>query len=118
MTDDTPLFVERLAALLDVEKQLLLSGQLDALDDLGAQKSALIDQMSRNADLVSAAQGAVLQRRAIENGKLYEAALKGIRRATARLQDVKSVLSELKTYSGRGTIRSDGTGGPSVSFKA
>ncbi len=118
MTDETHAFAQRLSALLDVEKQLLLSGQLEALADLGAQKTALIGQMSRDAGLVGAAQRAVLRRRAQENGQLYAAALKGIRRANARLRDVKSVLSELKTYSGRGTIRSDGMGGPSVSFKA
>jgi flagellar biosynthesis/type III secretory pathway chaperone len=109
---------DQLSSLLDVEKQLLLSGQLDALGDLGAQKSALIEQMSRGEIPVNAAQSSVLRRRAQENGQLYEAALKGIRRANARLHDVKSVLSELKTYSGRGTIRSDGVGGPSMSFKA
>jgi flagellar biosynthesis/type III secretory pathway chaperone len=115
MTHD---ILDQIGALLDAEKQLLLSGQLDALEGLGAQKSALMEQMQRSEMPPNAAQSAALRRRAHENGQLYEAALRGIRRANTRLHDVKSVLSELKTYSGRGTIRSDGIGGPSVSIKA
>jgi len=118
MTHETSVILDQIGALLDVEKQLLLSGQLDALDDLGAQKSALLEQIQHSDIPPNAAQSAALRRRAHENGQLYEAALRGIRRANTRLHDVKSVLSELKTYSGRGTIRSDGVGGPSVSIKA
>lgn len=118
MTQETSAILDQLSALLDVEKGLLLSGQLDALDDLGAQKSALIEQMRHSDIPLTAVQSAILRRRAQENGQLYEAALKGIRRANTRLRDVKSVLRELKTYSGRGTIRSDGISGPSISFKA
>ena len=118
MTHEPSTILNKLSALLEAEKQLLLSGQLDRLSDLEAQKSALIAQMSAENWPVDKAQTAVLRRRAQENGQLYEAALKGIKRANARLHDVKSVLSELKTYSGRGTIRSDGVNAPSVSLKA
>jgi len=118
MTQEARVILDQLNALLDAEKQLLLRGQLDGLSDLEVKKSALIAQMNTAGWPADRTKTAVLKRRAQENGQLYEAALKGMRRANARLHDVRSVLRELKTYSGRGTIRSDGVGAPSVSFKA
>jgi len=72
MTQEPSTILNKLSALLEAEKQLLLSGQLDRLSDLEAQKNALIAQMSAENWPVDKAQTAVLRRRAQENGQLYE----------------------------------------------
>ena len=104
-------------SLLEHERNLLVRGELDALAGLEMEKrdliAALPAQGTPNAPTL-----ARLKQQAAVNAEIYQAALDGLMHARHRIEEVRSVLSEMKTYSGDGTVTSESTVQPVISRKA
>ena len=90
--------VEALDALLEEERTVLLSGDLDSLSDLLGRKEALMDQMGRlaaNQDDVALSD---VQAKLRRNQALLDSALAGIRSVARRLATVRRVRQSLEFY--------------------
>lgn len=88
--------IEQLEALLERERQMLLSGNLDALPELVDEKETLISALASAepaaADLEQA------QDRMIHNQALLESAMQGIRSVAERMRELRNVRNGLQTY--------------------
>lgn len=101
MTYDPSTAIEALDALLEKERDLLLKGQIDTIEDILSSKEALIDtlvQMDRED--IRELQG--LQDKLSRNQLLLDGALHGIRRTAARLAALRKVRRTLETYNESG----------------
>jgi len=101
--------IDRLDSLLDVERAALLKGDIDAMADIVERKERLIDALGGMTAAAEPAVG-VLERKAARNQVLMDGALKGIRRAAARMAAFRRIRRSLETYdrTGRKTEIRDG----------
>ena len=108
--------VSALAALMDRERQLLLSGDLAALARLVPEKTRLAAALPRagaDRDAVEA-----LSRSAHRNARLLSAALSGIQSAQLRLSAARETPPNLKTYDRGGRRQTLGSAGIRHDHKA
>ena len=108
MTDETPQgLIDALDRILDQERQALMQGALDQIDDLMREKEALIDKINA-AEAIESASLANLQDKVARNQALLSSALEGIRAVANRMADLRRVRSGLETYDHRGRKKSFG----------
>lgn len=103
--------VQRLADLLNQERELLLSGALDAVVALTPEKEALMTALREGAPQPSDGLTALVAR-AERNGALFEAALAGLRSASERLTELKRLRSGFETYDEAGHRQQHAQGRP------
>ena len=90
--------------LFQREKEVLLSGQIDLLPPLLAQKTQLVDQLQNaGGDRRQDMQG--LRQKAAENQVLLEQAGDGLRRVARRIADFQKLTHSFDTYDSRGHKR-------------
>ena len=101
--------IGRLDALLDRERSALLTGDLDAMSDILERKENLIESLVSLTAGEEPSIGA-LEDKAARNQALMDGALKGIRRAAARMAAFRRIRRSLETYdrAGRKTEIRDG----------
>ena len=90
-----------LGRLLDAEREVLLSGDLEGLAALLTPKEELIDALNAQADPDAALIveiGSKLRR----NQLLLDGALEGIRAVSSRLAELRAVKATLETYGADG----------------
>ncbi|MFK7834741.1 MAG: flagellar export chaperone FlgN [Sulfitobacter sp.] len=96
--------VSELADLLDAEREALLAGDLEKLNDLLVPKEALIDAMGDlhkpDAETLDAL-GTKVER----NQLLLDGALEGIRAVATRMAKLREVKGTLETYGADGKKR-------------
>ena len=99
--NDATVLTLELGELLEAERQALLSGDLDAMARLSAQKEALLEHISESQDTpLEAAQDVAAK--VIRNQELIDAALSGIRRVVAEVEALQRIRSNLQTYTREG----------------
>ncbi len=102
--------IESLFTLLEQERQALIEGKLDQLQDLGAQKEALVDQITAQIPPESdRARLQALQHQISRNQHLLTSALDSIRAVADRMADLRRVRQGLDTYDQRGRKAHHGT---------
>ena len=94
-----------LEGILERERTLLLKGEIDQLGRLVDLKTRLVGELERTGAPAKAA--ARIQRMAIENQGLFEAAIRGVRSATKVVIGARA-----KTYDRSGAVTE--LAGPSV----
>lgn len=87
---------EALEDLLDRERSLLLTGSLDGLGRIAAEKESLLSRLG--SDLPSEVLPRIREK-AQRNARLLEAAGAGVRSVTRRIADLRAGPKPLSTYS-------------------
>lgn len=95
-----PAIPDALDALLDKEREILLSGQIEALPRLAPQKEKLLSQLPSTK--VTSQQMEALRMKVDRNQELMVAASKGIRAVSRRLEALRTQKSQLRTYDAGG----------------
>ncbi|SFS19178.1 flagellar protein FlgN [Yoonia litorea] len=108
--------IEKLHGLLDEERLLLRSGQIDQLADIARQKETLMLKLpgSRMGRAEAMKLSDALQR----NQTLLAAAISGVQAARQRLKVLRSVHEGLTTYDGNGRLATRGQKTGTVEKKA
>lgn len=105
MTSKTnAVMTEELSELLDAEREALLKGNLDKLNELLVPKEALIEAMNAvpQTDLTSMQ---MLDNKVKRNQLLLDGALEGIRAVAGRMAQLREVKGALETYGADGKRR-------------
>lgn len=93
--------LDELDALLDAEREHLLTGRLTALADLLASKEILIERVLEMGSLATS-QGTAIQTKLARNQLLLDRAAQGIRTVAARLAALRQVRERLDIYNAQG----------------
>lgn len=109
---DTPAILQLLAE----EHEALLSGRLDRLGEIAAQKAPLTDDLA--ALRLTRDQAIALRDAAARNARLLQAALKGVKTAQDRLKAIRAVRDGLQIYEPGGTRRTVTASGTALARKA
>ncbi|MEP5731436.1 MAG: flagellar biosynthesis protein FlgN [Sulfitobacter sp.] len=96
--DDT---IIELHELLDAEREALLKGDLEKLNEMLSPKEALIDAII-DAELKDRAALEVLDTKVRRNQLLLDGALEGIRAVASRMAKLREVRGTLETYGADG----------------
>lgn len=96
--------IDQLDELLDRERRLLLDGDLQALSDLHAEKSMLINRLN-GLDEADRPNLLSLRDKVDRNQDLLNAAMEGIRAVSQRLAEVRRIRTNLETYDSDGKKR-------------
>ena len=88
--------IEALRALLDQERQLLLTGKIEALTKIAPEKERLLSHLAGSTD--DAGLLDQLRRKADRNQELLVAVSKGIRAVSRRLELLRTQKTQLRTY--------------------
>lgn len=94
--------VDALDDLLERERAALLTGDIDQINRLVAEKERLIEQLGGQDSLALGE----LRDKALRNQALIDSALQGIRDVATRLQTLRQVRRSLETYDANGNRRS------------
>jgi flagellar biosynthesis/type III secretory pathway chaperone len=101
MPTQTDKIVDRLIRVTEAERKVLTTGQLDDLVRLEDIKRKLLVRLARQAGRADPAALEQLRRQALQNHRLYEASLTGIRNIRDQVRDLVRG-AELKTYGADG----------------
>lgn len=102
MTDPAPQrLIDQLDELLDQERAVLLSGDLDAMAGIAEEKERLIDALNALEPDHSSNLGQ-LQTKVERNQVLLDGALQGIRNVATRLAALRRIRRTLETYDSKG----------------
>lgn len=104
MTDTHDTLIRKLDALLDIERQALLSGDLSALEDIVDDKENLIDALNA-AEFAEPEPIADVSEKVKRNQVLLEEALQGIRSVAKKLAELRRARREFDTYNQLGQKR-------------
>lgn len=97
MTHDAQATIDSLDALLERERQFLLDGEIEQIEDVLAEKELLVQKLS-DLDRQELQNLESLQAKFSRNQTLLDGALHGIRRTAARLATLRQVRRTLETY--------------------
>ena len=101
MKNEHDSLIRSLDALLDVERQALLDGNLQALSDIVDEKERLIESLN-NIEMRSEAEVAPINDKVERNQALLEQALSGIRSVARKLADIRQARKTFDTYDRQG----------------
>lgn len=93
--------VRALDLLLEEERELLLAGEIDRIEEVLNAKETLIETLS-SIDRNEVQGLETLQAKLMRNQSLLDGALQGIRRTSARLATLRKVRRTLETYTESG----------------
>ena len=96
MTDVT----DRLSSLIEAEREALLAGDLQRVEGLLDEKTALAEELSALSPPPDELKP--LRRALQRNQELFDRALEGIRNVVNRLGDMQQVRKSLETYDSQG----------------
>jgi hypothetical protein len=114
MHNDTDDRIARLIDLLRLEKDVIRNAEFAALPDLVARKTEVLEELKGTpARLLLAAQDM-----AMENQRLLDAALKGVRSVQARLAEIRKASKSYTSYDRHGKARTISPEGGSVERRA
>lgn len=101
MANEQDDLIRKLDALLDVERDALISGQLEMLAEIVEEKEALIDALNA-VEVENSESLAPVNTKVQRNQALLENALDGIRAVSKRLAELREVRRAFDTYDRRG----------------
>ncbi len=93
-----------LERVLDMERQLILGGKLDALPRISAEKDRLLSRLKQSTDDLVVLNR--LKKKADRNQELLQAVARGIRSVSQRLEAMKTRKTQLNTYT-QGGVRAN-----------
>ena len=99
--------LERIDEQLDLERQEILLGNLEAIEPMIAEREVMVAELENTLsrkDVSSIGEIENLQSKARRNAKLIRAAIEGIASANKRVAEIEAAHSKLSTYSAEGTI--------------
>lgn len=102
----------RVLRLLDLERRLILNGPLTGLKAVVEQREAAVAEILENETELPDAFLTALKARAERNSRLILASLAGVRSGIARIGEIATDLTELRTYTAAGApvaVRAPGT---------
>ncbi|THH35321.1 flagellar biosynthesis protein FlgN [Aliishimia ponticola] len=118
MHNDHDALIRQLDALLDVEREALLSGKLEELQNIVTEKEDLIHRLGE-ADVDQIGQLSPVNDKVVRNQALLEQALKGIRSVAKKLGEIRQARKTFDTYDQRGhKNRIEAETAPSVEKRA
>lgn len=91
---------DRLEALIQSEREALMSGDLERIAEILAQKEPLISELL--SEPLAAEKIAPIRRDLKRNQELFDHALSGIRAVADRLADLNKARAGLETYDAQG----------------
>ncbi len=91
---------DALRAVLDQERQLLLTGKIESLVKIAPEKERLLGQLAGSTDDTGLLDQ--LRRKADRNQELLVAVSKGIRAVSRRLETLRTQKTQLRTYDAGG----------------
>lgn len=97
MENDQDALIRKLDELLDIERQALLNGNLEALADIVDEKETLIDALNA-LEFGTPEDIAPVNEKVERNQVLLEQALQGIRSVARRLADIRQSRKTFDTY--------------------
>jgi flagellar biosynthesis/type III secretory pathway chaperone len=109
--------VRTLEACLGQEQLHLLRGEIEPLSELGGKRRQIMDALEA-ADRIDPEVLARLQRLARRNMAMIEAALRGVRSARLRIEEIRRVSRSLDTYSAKGAMENLGDAHRNVERRA
>ena len=109
--------IERLAALLEEERQAVLEFDIDTVTLVAERKAALLDEL-KEAPLPDSDEMTGLRATALRNQELLDKAMEGIQAVADRVGEIRRVRSQLDTYDDRGQKTTILTGQSSVERRA
>lgn len=98
--------MDDLDGLLEAERNVLLTGKLEALAGMVDEKERLIDALSYGSDETPPDALGRLSSKVKRNQLLLDGALEGIRTVARRLALLRKVRGSLETYNAQGTRQS------------
>ncbi len=101
MASEQDELIRKLDALLDIERDALLSGQLEMLGEIVEEKEVLIDALN-TVEIASSDTLAPVNTKVQRNQALLENALDGIRAVAKRLAELREIRRAFDTYDSRG----------------
>lgn len=104
--------------LLDNEREILLSGELEKLEDISISKQMLREKLEGNINHLTETELSKIKDRCVLNDRLLKASLDGLGAVKARLAAISDVQNQLTTYGGNGKINRDTTNANSVERRA
>ena len=111
---------EKIDTQLDLERRLILQGQLEKLEPMIAERERMVADLAESAvaDEAQIKEIELLQVKARRNAGLIKAAIEGIRAANERVAEIEAAHSKLSTYSAAGQVSNVACTKASVSKKA
>ena len=100
MTDTA---LQKLFALLEREKSLLMKGEIEAVAQQVEQKEALVEEL-REAGPLPDSDLSRLRDMANRNAALLEASREGLKAAVSRLREIRKAMLQLDTYGRDGNM--------------
>ncbi|WP_444453495.1 hypothetical protein ACTTAI_20445 [Rhodobacter capsulatus] len=114
MQNETEDRIARLIDLLRLEKDVIRNAEFAALPELIARKEKLLDELQGTpARLLLDA-----QEMALENQRLLDAAIKGVRSVQARLAEIREASKSYMSYDQNGKARKISPEGGSIERRA
>lgn len=111
---------EKIDEQLDLERRLILKGQLEKLDPMIAARERMVAELAETViedeDHIREIQ--LLQIKARRNAGLIKAAIEGIKAANERVAEIEAAHSRLSTYSALGQVSDVACAKASISKKA
>lgn len=101
MKNEHDILIRKLDALLDVERQALLEGNLQTLAEIVDEKEQLIEALNA-IELQSSEEISPINDKVERNQVLLEQALNGIRSVARKLSDIRQARKTFDTYNRQG----------------
>lgn len=114
MQNETDERIARLIDLLRLEKDVIRNAEFAALPDLIARKTAVLDELKGTPARLLL----TVQEMAMENQRLLDAALKGVRSVQARLVEIRQAAKSYTSYDQHGKACKISPEGGSVERRA
>jgi len=114
MQDEIDLKIAQLIDMLRVERDVIRSGDFAALPDLVARKEAQLQGLQGTP----ARRLTTAREMALENQRLLEAAMQGVRSVQARLSAIRQATKSYTSYDRDGRARTISPGDSSVERRA
>lgn len=114
MQNETDDRIARLIDLLRLEKDVIRNAEFAALPELIARKTTLLEELKGTPARLLLG----VQEMALENQRLLDAALKGVRAVQARLAEIREASKSYTSYDQHGKARKISPEGGSVERRA
>ena len=114
MQNETEDKITRLIDLLRLEKDVIRNAEFSALPELVSRKEALMEELKGTPARLLLG----VQAMAVENQRLLDAAIKGVRSVQARLAEIRGASKSYTSYDQHGKARKISPEGGSIERRA
>lgn len=97
--------LKQIVALMEEERRVLLNGPLSSITEIASKRGAILDALENGGPVARSVLGNGLnhiRNLAIQNKKLFEASIEGMKAATDTLQKLEENIGVMETYTSSG----------------